>query len=285
MEHNILEFLILGLDRTRLERDPSALACKVNGIGQDIVQDLSDSFSVTDVNILFQRVKADFKGNSPGSGFRGRHGGRFLHQFLQGEFSGPQGRIGAAGPAHIHHMVDQGHQRLAGNADIIGVFQNFLRIIRVLAQQGHITGNGVHGNPEIMGQSCQEIALGLVGTFHHIQDLLHMLVHIVLRSPVFENDYIDIFAAEAGTGDPDRIPHAGAGSGILKLAGEFNGLVVFNVSDILLIQEKARGNTPPAEDCYILQYSFGTDPEYFLHIGRDIYAPVLFSGKYKKNIA
>ena len=182
-------------------------------------------------------------------------------------------------------MVDQGQKGLEGDADVVGVFLDLFGICGVLAQQRHIAGNGVHGNPEIMGQSCQEIALGLVGTFHHIQDLLHMLVHIVLRSPVLKNNHIDIFAAEAGTGDPDRIPHAGAGSGILKLAGEFNGLVVLNVSDVLLIREKARGNTPPAEDCYILQNNFGTDSEHFLHIGRYIYAPVLVTGKDKKHIA
>ena len=80
---------------------------------------------------------------------------------------------------HVQHVVDESEQVLAGGFDLLRVFPNPLRIVRIPLEQIRKAHDGVHRRADVVGHVGQKRTLGVVRRVRHLEGLLRRMLRLL----------------------------------------------------------------------------------------------------------
>ena len=183
--HLHADMLILAgalLELHDAEADVPALRRVFYGVGKEVDQNLVDSGFVAnqalvpDAGCLQMKVLLSGFGHGLDDGV---HGGNHV---VQGEFLQVQHDFSALDLGDVQNVVDEAEKVLAGGHDLLGIFPDLGRILRVLGEEGGESQHRVHGRADVMGHVGEEGRLGLAGDLSGLEGLRQLLaVQLPLR--------------------------------------------------------------------------------------------------------
>ena len=197
LHHKLIFAVLLEIKLPRFQPDAVAGVAVLDGVGQQVVDDLGDLFAVAHHPGVGQ-VQAVGKGFPRRLGLVVEDLGVVFQQFLQVKLGLLQVILAGLHPGQLQNVVDEGQQLIARKINLADIILHFGGVAAFLALLGQaaVADDGVQRGAHIVGHAVEEVGLGLGALAGRLQSVLqqnhvlHLLAAFGVHIPEAEGDLI-----------------------------------------------------------------------------------------------
>ena len=161
--------------------DAAAVRGVLDGVAEDVGDDLLDAQTVAVDVLMFQLVQVDIEAVAVGGDVALVDADEVVHQFGQIERFLVEHDLAALNAGHIQHFVDQAEQMVAGLGDLPQTIGHPLRVVDVGPGNGCHADDGVHGGADVVAHVGKKLGLGAIGAVGRVVSILEGLAGGDLR--------------------------------------------------------------------------------------------------------
>ncbi|SCI93616.1 Uncharacterised protein [uncultured Flavonifractor sp.] len=171
LHHNLILAVPLEVKLPDLQPDFRARVAVLQGVGEEVVEDLSD-FELVPHHNLVVHIQVNCERLALPLRLVMENSRRLLHVPLQVEALVVEGVLPRLHFGQLQNVVDQRQQLPAGKLNLLHVVPHFLAVVlAVLGQLGE-ADDGVERGAHVVGHAAEEVRLGLCALLGRLQRLL-----------------------------------------------------------------------------------------------------------------
>ena len=153
------------LDWRDVEFDPALFGRKLQGVGQQVHQDLLDAQGIADIDLLKERrgKQVEYYALRHRAAVCERADG--ADEFIKIKRFGSQAHLAAFDLGDVQDVIDERQQETGRQGDIVQALAEPFGVAHVHARNGRHADDRVHRRSDVVRHPGKELAFGMVGLF------------------------------------------------------------------------------------------------------------------------